>query len=126
LSEEGVSIAKNVSESIAGIDSQTKKVSELLDEISEATNEQSHGVEQIFKAITQMELVIQSNALTAEDSAASAEELLAQTMAMNEIVNKLTDLVNGSNQTYGQQGFQQTPSLPGSKQKLLSSENDNW
>jgi len=126
LSEEGVSIAKNVSESITGIDSQTKKVSDLLEEIAVATKEQSQGVEQIFKAITQMEMVIQSNAMTAEDSAASAEELLAQTRAMNEIVNKLTDLVNGSSQINGGHSYQQTQSLPGSKQILLSSENDSW
>ena len=120
LSEEGVYIAQNVSEAITEIDSQTKKVSELLDEISVATNEQSLGVEQIFKAMTQMELVIQANAQTAEDSASSAEELLAQTMTMNDIVDKLTELVNGCSQNNYAQDYQQTHALSGANHKLLS------
>lgn len=96
LSEEGTITAKSVSNSIIEIDTQTKTVSNLLDEISVATNEQSLGIEQIFKAIKQMELVIQANAHTAEGSATAADQLLSQTLMMNEIVNKLTELVNGS------------------------------
>ena len=126
LSEDGVNIAKNVSASIIEIDTQTKKVSELLDEIAVATNEQSLGVEQIFNAITQMELVIQSNAQTAEESASSAEDLLAQTIQMNDIVNKLTELVNGCAKSDSYNDYQKTPALSEQNHKLLSSNKDSW
>jgi methyl-accepting chemotaxis protein len=96
LSDQGSTIAQNVYGSINEIDVQAKKVSELLDEISAATNEQSQGIEQIHKAISQMESVLQSNAQTADESAAASQELFAQTLSMNSIVGKLTELVTGS------------------------------
>lgn len=96
LSEQGVNVTKNISESIAEIDEQASKVSELLDEITIATKEQSIGIEQINKAIAQMEQVLQTNAHTAENSSNASEKLAAQTHLVNEIVNKLTELVNGS------------------------------
>lgn len=96
LSEQGVNVTKNISESIAEINEQASKVSELLDEIAIATKEQSIGIEQINKAIVQMEQVLQANAHTAEDSSSASEKLAAQTHFVNEIVTKLTELVNGS------------------------------
>lgn len=96
LSEQGVSITNNVSESISEINSQAGKVSELLNDIAAATKEQSIGIEQIHKAVVQMETVLQVNARTAEDSSSASEDLSKQTHIMNEIVNRLTDLINGS------------------------------
>ncbi len=95
MSENGAKIAKNVQESISEIDSQSKKVSELLDEISIATDEQAQGVFQISKAISQMEVVLASNAQTAEESAAASKALYAQTINMNEIIANLENVVKG-------------------------------
>ncbi len=95
LSEQGAELAQDVYESISGIDSQAKKVSELLDEISVATNEQALGVAQIHKAISQMEQVMQSSAQTAEQTASASQELFAQTASMNDIVDRMSLLVNG-------------------------------
>lgn len=95
LSEQGVAIAKEVSFSIEEIDSQSKKVSELLDEISVATDEQSQGVSQINKAISQMEMVLASNATTAEESASASKALFAQTLNLNEIITNLDIIVKG-------------------------------
>lgn len=96
LSEQGANITKNISGSISEIDNQIGKVSDLLNEIAIATKEQSIGIEQINKAVAQMEQVLQTNANTAEDSSNASEGLAAQTQLMNEIVNQLTSLVNGS------------------------------
>jgi len=95
VSEHGAQIAKTVQESIAEIDFQSKKVSELLDEISVATDEQAQGVNQINKAISQMEIVLASNAQTAEESSAASKALYAQTLTMNEIIANLEALVKG-------------------------------
>lgn len=95
LSENGVSIAKDVQQSVSEIDAQSKKVSELLDEISVATDEQAQGVAQINKAIAQMEIVLASNAQTAEESSAASKALYGQTLNLNEIISNLNTIVKG-------------------------------
>ena len=104
LSEQGVSVSKNVNTSLTEINEQAGKVSELLDEVAAASQEQAQGIAQINKAISQMEQVVQSNASTAEESASASEELSSQAVNMKDIVNSLVALVNGANaiqeQTY--------------------------
>lgn len=95
MSEQGVHIARDVQGSIAEIDEQSKKVSELLDEISVATDEQAQGISQINQAVSQMEAVMASNAATAEESSAASKALYAQTINMNEIIDDLNKVVNG-------------------------------
>ncbi len=95
LSENGVSVAKKVGDSLAEITVQAKKVNELMDEIAAASQEQSQGISQINKAITQMEAVTQQNAANAEESASASEELNAQAGNLREIVQQLVVLVDG-------------------------------
>lgn len=95
MSEHGAEIAKEVQESIAEIDDQSKKVSELLNEISVATDEQAQGVSQIHKAVAQMEAVLASNAQTAEESASASKGLYSQTITMNEIISNLEKIIKG-------------------------------
>lgn len=110
LSEQGVEIAETVQESIVEIDEQSRKVSELLDEIAVATDEQAQGVSQINKAIAQMEIVLASNAQTAEESASASKALFGQTLTMNEIIHRLTILVNGED-TGHQQSYYNAPAI---------------
>ena len=100
LSQTGADITKLVQSSILLIDEQSKKVSDLLDEISIATDEQSQGVDQISKAVSQMEIVINSNAQTAEESSSASKALYAQTLNMNEIIGMLKEFVNGAGKQY--------------------------
>lgn len=95
LSKQGFDMAKEVDLSLEKIDTEVKKVDELLDEISVATNEQSQGVDQINKAISQMEQVLQTNADMAENTSSSSRDLLEQSSAMNDIVDRLSILING-------------------------------
>lgn len=95
MSENGAKIAQEVQESISEIDLQSKKVSDLLDEISVATDEQAQGITQINQAISQMEMVLASNASTAEESASASKALFDQTVNMNEIIAELEAVVNG-------------------------------
>lgn len=100
LSENGAKIAQDVQQSVSEIDLQSKKVSDLLDEIAVATDEQTQGVSQINKAIAQMEIVLSSNASTAEESAAASKALYEQTLNMNEIISRLNSVVNGQRDLY--------------------------
>lgn len=99
LSKQGAAMAKNVESLLSKIDGDVKNVSDLIDEISAATAEQAQGVEQINMAISQMEQVLQQNASTAENTSMSSQELLAQTALMNEIVEKLSAIINGEKST---------------------------
>lgn len=100
MSDNGVRIASDVQESVAEIDEQSRKVSELLDEISVATDEQAQGVGQINKAISQMEMVMASNAQSAEESASASKALYDQTINMRDVISNLNAIVKGQIENY--------------------------
>jgi len=82
-----------------GIHDITAKVAEiktLVDAVKTGSTEQARGIEQIAKAIGQMEQVTQSAAAHAEESASAGEQLSAQAISTNDIVEKLTTLVGAS------------------------------
>lgn len=97
LSDKSANVAREVNESLTQIDLESKKVSELLEEISTATEEQSRGVGEINKAIQQMEQIMQSNSATADESASASRELASQAANVNEIVRSLIALIDGAN-----------------------------
>lgn len=96
LSQTGAEITEEVQKSVNEIDIQSKKLSSLLGEIEVATSEQTQGVAQINKAISQIEVVINANAQTAEESASASKSLYDQTSNLNKIVENLKVLVEGS------------------------------
>ena len=96
LSDNSVNIAKAVKDSVESIAEQATKVSDLLEEISVATNEQAQGVEQINKAVSQMEMALQSNASTADESASASRSLQEQAINVRDIVDSLIVLVDGA------------------------------
>jgi methyl-accepting chemotaxis protein len=102
LSGKGVSVAERVYAALNDITAQSKKVSELMEEIAAASQEQAQGVEQVNQAMTQMETITQQNAASAEESASAAEELNAQADSMRQIVQKLSKLANGANASIGE------------------------
>lgn len=110
LSENSVNIAKAVKESVGSIAEQATKVSDLLEEISVATNEQAQGVEQINKAVSQMEMALQSNAATADESASASRSLQEQAINVRDIVDSLIALVD-SNEAAGKNKKLIAPSI---------------
>jgi methyl-accepting chemotaxis protein len=96
LSVKGVSVTDRVREALADITSQAAKVKQLMAEISTASGEQFQGVEQVSKVLTQMEIIIQKNTVSAEQSTLVSEELHTQADNMRKIVDELSELVNGT------------------------------
>jgi methyl-accepting chemotaxis protein len=82
-----------VAEGIKAITARTTLVKTLVDEVNLGSQEQARGIGQIGKAITQMEQVTQKTAANAEESAAAAEELNAQSATLKEVVEQLTAMV---------------------------------
>ncbi len=94
-SEHGVRISGKVAESLAQILDKARKVDTLVAEIATASHEQNQGIGQVNTTVSQMDKVTQSNASNAEETAAAAEELSAQAVAMQEVVADLRRLIEG-------------------------------
>ncbi|MBI5423288.1 MAG: hypothetical protein HZA32_04335 [Opitutae bacterium] len=93
--EEGAKISETVAQALSVIVEKARSVDSLVAEIATASLEQNQGIDQITKAATQMDQITQSNAGSAEESAAAAEELNAQAASMNDAVQQLRRLVGG-------------------------------
>ncbi|MBS1819987.1 MAG: hypothetical protein JSU08_18795 [Acidobacteria bacterium] len=78
---------------IHAITDSVNRVKGLIDEVTEASTQQTTGIDQVAAALSQMEKVTQGTAATAEESAASAEELSALANTTMEAVTRLRQLV---------------------------------
>ena len=96
-SAQGVEISNKVAQRLNEIVTKIRQVDELVTEVAGASREQTQGITQINIAVGQMDKVTQSNAASAEESAAASEELNAQAVAMKESVTELLLLVGGNN-----------------------------
>jgi methyl-accepting chemotaxis protein/methyl-accepting chemotaxis protein-1 (serine sensor receptor) len=98
--EESIAKSKNgklkmdqVAEGIRGLTADAAKIKTLIEAVNAASQEQLRGIEHIGRAVCQMENLTQSTASSAEESAAAAEELTAQSRAVKSIVERLTTMV---------------------------------
>jgi methyl-accepting chemotaxis protein len=94
-----VEITTKVAEALNEIVNKVRQVDELVTEVAGATREQTDGIAQINVAVGQMDKVTQSNAATAEESAAAAEELNSQAEVMKQSVAELLRLVGSKSET---------------------------
>ncbi len=95
-SETGVTISGSVAAALSDIVDKARRVDTLVAEIAQASKEQSQGIDQLNSAVGQMDKITQSNAGNAEETAAAAEELNAQSAAMREAVGGLEVLLRGT------------------------------
>jgi methyl-accepting chemotaxis protein len=95
-SRNGVQICTEVKKALDEIVGSIGKTSDLVGEIAAASSEQAQGVNQINTAVSQMDKVTQQNAANAEESASASEELSSQAEVMNEVVDQLVALINGT------------------------------
>lgn len=95
-SNEGNKKLQLVAGSIQQVTGSATQVKVLVDEVDVGSQEQSRGIEQIAAAVTQMETVTQRSAASAEESAAASEELAAQAQALQDIVERMRQLVGGN------------------------------
>jgi methyl-accepting chemotaxis protein/methyl-accepting chemotaxis protein-1 (serine sensor receptor) len=74
-------------------------IKELVDEVKAGSQQQASAIDQIDRAIAQMERVTQTTAANAEESAAAATELTAQSDVLRDVVNRLTALVTATRES---------------------------
>ena len=92
----GGDLVSATDEAFSQVEESSRKVGELVGEISAASDEQAQGIGQINKATDEMDKVTQQVAANAEESAASSEEMNAQAINLNDMVQELRAMVDGS------------------------------
>ncbi|MFN7915305.1 MAG: methyl-accepting chemotaxis protein [Vicinamibacterales bacterium] len=92
----GVSKVETVTQAVTAITASVNRVKGLVDEVSEASRQQTAGIDQVSQALTQMEKVTQGIAATAQESAATSEELNAQAAVTMDTLRALNALVGRS------------------------------
>ncbi len=86
--EEGSNIASRTSSSLNKTSEVTIEAVALINKIAQATEEQAMSIAQINQGIEQISYVVQTNAATAEESAAASEELSGQASILKELISK--------------------------------------
>jgi methyl-accepting chemotaxis protein len=94
-SASGKAKVEQVASAIRSFTEESSKVKSLVDEVKSGSEEQAHGIDLIGSAISKLEQSTQSTAANAEESAAAAEQLSAQSQTMKAIVGRLTAMVVG-------------------------------
>jgi len=97
-SSEGKGKVDQVAAAIKAVTEDTVRIKVMIDEVSLGSEEQSRGIDQIGRAISQMEQVTQTTAANAEEGAAAAEELNAQSQTMQDVVSRLHAMVDDGGQ----------------------------
>ncbi len=92
-SNDGKSKVDQVAAAIRDITESSAKIKTLVDGVNVGNQQQALAIEHISKAISQMDKVTQHVASSAEQSAAAAEELHAQSASLNHVVENLAALV---------------------------------
>lgn len=94
-SSHGVQISERMKDSLNEIANKVKEVDQLLSQIAGASNEQAQGISQVNRAVTKMEVVTQSNAASAKETAAASEELSSQARTLRKVTNDLKQIISG-------------------------------
>lgn len=89
----GAQIADETARSLMSVVSESREVSDNVQEIYDAADQQAISISQITVGIDQISAVVQTNSATAEESAAASEELSAQARLLKDLVGnfKLSD-----------------------------------
>jgi len=97
-SRHGAEVCAKVATGLSEIATKSRQVDELVGSIATASSEQTEGIAQVNAAVSQMDKVVQSSAARAEEGAAVAQELSAQSVMLQQAVEDLGRAVGGGNQ----------------------------
>lgn len=87
LSNSGVEITEEATRLVTLTIPEIESTAQLIQDVSKASIEQGNGAEQINSAVLELNRITQINASTAEEMAASSEELNAQALQFKELIS---------------------------------------
>lgn len=93
--QSGAGIAEKTSTSLSQVGNLAASNAQAVSKMNEASASQSNAIAKINSEISQISHIVQSNSATAEESAASAQELSAQSALLLEVVHRFTTSVKG-------------------------------
>jgi methyl-accepting chemotaxis protein len=93
---DGVKSSENVSDILMSIYEDVGSIVLTIGEVTSASNEQAEGLNQVSVAASQMDQMSQSTAANAEEAASSSEELAAQAQVLMDMVERIRNLLDGS------------------------------
>lgn len=118
--ENGTKIADDTAHSLGTVVEGVKEVTETIDRISLASQEQADSIVQVSQGIDQISGVVQTNSATAEESAATSQQLSGQAQILKELVGRFRLINRDSVSGYGgglreisPDWDQRVPELPG-------------
>lgn len=94
-SQDGKSRVEEVTSAIRSATDDSGKVATMVAEVNRGSQDQARGIEEISTALSQMDQVTQAFAANTEESAATAEALNSQAIAVNAVVFRLQNLLGG-------------------------------
>jgi methyl-accepting chemotaxis protein len=83
---QGVSLVNGAGEALGQIVAAAQKVAATVADISSASSEQANGIEEMSQSVAHMDEMTQQNSALAEESAASANELVSQIRRLHQLV----------------------------------------
>ncbi|HTT63589.1 MAG TPA: methyl-accepting chemotaxis protein [Bryobacteraceae bacterium] len=92
-SREGSARLDQVAKAIHAITASARQVKGLIDRVHSGSQEHSQGLQHIAKALVQIDQVTQTTAASAEENAAAGKELSAQSETLQEVAERLSELV---------------------------------
>jgi methyl-accepting chemotaxis protein len=92
----GSVLVDTANKAFTAIADSSAKVAVLVGEINVASREQAQGVIQINKAVQDVDNVVQKNAATAEETAATSSEMCTEAKLMKDVVGNLVSIVSGA------------------------------
>ncbi len=94
-SDSGVTAVGEVASILEEIATRVAEVRSLVSEVSSASTEQAGGIREVTVVVTQLDQVTQTNAASAEETAASGHDLHDQARAVADAVADLVELMEG-------------------------------
>jgi len=93
--EHELALEKDAQDAFKSLSGSFAEVSIIIEHISSASQEQSVGMEQTDKAVREMNKVVQTDALIAQDTSNFAQKLSEQLRLLTDVINEMNDMVGG-------------------------------
>ena len=88
--ENGTEIATATASSLEAVVRQAQEITDGIAKITQASDEQAEAITQVTLGVDQISTVVQTNSATAEESAATSEELSGQARLLDELLEQFS------------------------------------
>ena len=107
---EGTSIANKTATALESIVKEIEKSAELVQKIAKASNDQATGIAQLDSGLNQVAKVVHNNSATAEESAATSQQLYGQAEMLKNMVSSFK-ILESTSQSNTQKCIENSPTI---------------